>query len=239
MSNEEEEFNNEEEEFGGDEVVIDGDDGEIVFDEPQESQIDDTQIDEERQKREEDERVKEELVKRFNPTTGAARRLINDLKIMMDSNPKELGFSCQPKNEDIFTWEVRLFGFEKGTPMMKDIEKYQKQTGRDYVELSVTFPPDYPINPPFVRVVRPRFVPRTGRVTAGGSLCTDILTSESWNPMYGIDSLMVNILSEILNGNPRIDFTRNDPYSLEEARAAYQRVASDHGWRVPKWMPNK
>jgi hypothetical protein len=50
---------------------------------------------------------------------------------------------------------------------------------------------------------------------------------------------MVAIFSEILNGNPRIDFGHNQPYSLQEAKQAYLRVAHDHGWRTSGWLPDK
>ena len=226
----------EEENFPDDEEVIIGgdDDDEIV--------VDVSSDDEQQTPQEEtspDQQLVSSLMAKFNPKTGAARRLIYDLKEMMQSNPSELGFSTHPHGTNIFSWEVRLFGFEKGTPMFDDLKRYEKETGRGYVEMCVTFPPDYPNLPPFVRVVRPRFQFHTGRVTVGGSLCTDILTLESWNPMYDIQGLLVNVFSEIMNGKPRIDFGNPTPYSLQEARAAYQRVASDHGWKTSSWLPDK
>ena len=216
-------------------VIVDDDDGDIIIDED----MDDDQPENSPSPEPEEDNTLQNLIAKFNPQTGAARRLIYDLKEMMHSNPDELGFSTQPKGTDIFNWEVRIFGFEKGTPMFDDLARYKKETGRGYVEMCVTFPPDYPNNPPFVRVVQPRFMFHTGRVTVGGSLCTDILTLESWNPLYDIQGLMVNIFSEIMNGKPRIDFQNKFPYSLQEARAAYQRVANDHGWKTSKWLPDK
>jgi ubiquitin-conjugating enzyme E2 Q len=123
--------------------------------------------------------------------------------------------------------------------MHSDLQVYKKKTGRDWVDLVVTFHPDYPNFPPFVRVVRPRFTFHTGRVTVGGSLCTDVLTMRSWNPMYDIVGLMVNIFSEITNGGPRIDFRDDREYSLREARDAFERVAGEHGWRTSGWVPDK
>lgn len=230
-------FENEEEDFGDDdeEVIIDdNDDDEIELDET-------FAITEQPKKAKEPEEdtTMVELQARFNPKTGAARRLLTDLREIMKQKPEELGFRCFPKGNDIFNWEVQVFGFDKGTPMLSDLEKYKKQTGRDYVEMQVTFSPEYPIHPPFVRVIQPRFQFHTGRVTVGGSLCTDILTQESWNPMYDITGLMVNIFSEIMNGNPRIDFQNSSPYSLEEAKQAYLRVASDHKWKPSQFLPNK
>jgi ubiquitin-conjugating enzyme E2 Q len=221
----------EEEDFG-DEVVIEAGDDDIEF------ELDPSPPPAPPPKKEEDS-VLQGLIARFNPKTGPARRLLYDLREMMQANPKELGFATEPCGNDIFNWQVRVFGFEKGTPMFKDLAQYKKKTGRDYVEMQVTFPPDYPNCPPFVRVIQPRFQFHTGRVTVGGSLCTDILTLESWNPMYDIQGLMVAVFSEILNGNPRIDFQNPQPYSLQEAKQAYLRVANDHGWRTSKWLPDK
>jgi ubiquitin-conjugating enzyme E2 Q len=228
----------EEEEFGDEnddeeEVVVGGDDDdEIILDEsliPVPVAIPEP--------KDEEQEAMDALLGRFNPKTAAARRLLYDLRSVMKSDPKELGFETRPVGNDIFKWDVHLFGFEKGTPMYKDMVRYKKLTGRTYVEMQVWFPPDYPDQPPFVRVVQPRFQFHTGRVTIGGSLCTDVLTMESWNPAYDIQALILNIFSEICAGKPRIDFDQATPYSLQEAHQAFLRVARDHNWRVPTWTP--
>ena len=230
----------EEEQFNDEEVIID-DQGEDDFDLPSDSEdsVPEIPVNNAQREKEQEEKLKKELTARFNPRSPAALRLISDLKEIMKSDSKQLGFSTTPVGNDLFNWEVHLFGFEKGTPMFNDMQQYKKNSGKDYVLMHVSFPEDYPNNPPFVRVVEPRFKFHTGRVTVGGSLCADILTMESWNPLYDIQSLMVNITSEILNGNPRLDFSNPSPYSLEEAKQAYLRVARDHNWRTSGWLPKK
>ena len=231
---EEEEFNDDEE------VIIDGDDdddGIIGFDDDDEPQKPPAQppqqdADEERRKAE-----IQSLTQRFQPKNASARRLISDLQIIRKTKESDLGFRANPANGDLFNWEIQLFGFEKGSAILSDIQKYKKQTGRDYVQIQVSFPPDYPNSPPFVRVVQPRFQFHTGRVTVGGSLCMDILTLNGWNPTYDIESLMINVTSAIIDGNPRIDFRFTQPYSLDEAKQAYLRVARDHGWKPNGWLP--
>jgi ubiquitin-conjugating enzyme E2 Q len=227
----------EEEEFGDgeedtEEVIVDANDDDIILDE---ASIPDPDPVEE--KKDAEAEAMQELLGRFNPKTAAARRLLYDLRSVMKGNPRELGFETEPLGNDIFKWVVRLFGFEKGTPMYQDMQQYKKKTGRGYVEMQVWFPPDYPDQPPFVRVVQPRFMFHTGRVTIGGSLCTDVLTMAAWNPAYDIQALIVNIFSEIVAGDPRIDFSHTTPYSIQEAHAAFLRVARDHAWTVPKWTP--
>ena len=225
---------NEEEQFGDDEEYIVGDDDDDDLELPEDLEVNDVE-EVEAPKRDLE---MEEMEARFNPTNAASRRLLRDLRAMMHANIKELGFSTAPKGNDIFSWEVKVFGFDKGTDMYNDLQKYKKQTGRDYVEMAVTFPPTYPNNPPFVRVIQPRFMQQTGRVTAGGSLCTDVLTMDGWSPTYDIESLMINVISEIINGKPRINFSYTQPYTLEEAKAAYTRVANDHRWRINTWLPS-
>ena len=182
---------------------------------------------------------KDELFERFNPKSSAAIRLVEDFRSIQKSNPKDIGFSANPKKDNLFVWEVRLFGYEKNTPIYNDIQKYKKMTGKDYIEFEVYFPPNYPEYPPFVRVVQPRFQFHKGRVTVGGSICNDILTMESWKPVYEIESLLLNVFTEILAGDPRLDLSYNYPYSLQEAKDAFIRVARDHGWKTSNWLPKE
>jgi ubiquitin-conjugating enzyme E2 Q len=183
--------------------------------------------------KEEEEREIEELTQRFNPQNSAARRLLRDLHEVMKSDPNELGFRTVPRGNNLFTWTVELFGFDEKSLFAAQLVQYKNLTGRDYVELQVTFPPDYPMHPPFVRVVQPRFKFHTGRVTIGGSLCTSLLTQEGWTPILSIQSVLINIFADIQAGDPEIDFKNNTPYSLEEAKHAFRRVSHDHGWKLP------
>lgn len=228
----------EEEEWGSggssDELVFR--DEELVL---QEELIEEREKHQEAVKQQNKDKLNNELIERFAPSSAAAMRLINDLKLMMNIDAKDVGFSCSPIDNDIFTWEVHLFGFDEGTPIFEDMRKYNNNTGRSYIEMRVSFPPDYPMNPPFVRVVQPRFKKWTGHVSEGGSLCMDILTKESWNPMYSIHSVILNILSEFLSAKPRIDFSCTAPYSLQEAKITFMEIATWHNWKVQNWLPSK
>lgn len=79
-----------------------------------------------------------------------------------------------------------------------------------------------------------------GHVTIGGSICTEFLTSGSslgsWKNTVSIESLMLFIHSTLIDGGARVDFgSHHHPrpdadYTDAEARAAFNRVARDHGW---------
>ena len=85
--------------------------------------------------------------------------------------------------------------------------------------------------PPFVRVVSPRFAFHTGHVTIGGSICMEELTASGWNPTYSVERVLDMVLSAMLDGDALLHATAADrPYTLSEARAAFSRVALQHGW---------
>lgn len=66
--------------------------------------------------------------------------------------------------DNLFLWDVQLSDFPEGSLLQKDLETYAKKTHRKpVVELEMKFPKDYPMNPPFVRILRPRFMFLTGK----------------------------------------------------------------------------
>jgi ubiquitin-conjugating enzyme E2 Q len=90
---------------------------------------------------------------------------------------------------------------------------------------------NFPFAPPFVRVVRPVFAFHTGHITIGGSICMEILTSSGWSCAIAMESVFVSIRAEVASGGARLDPRRfGEAYSESEARAAFKRVAMQHGW---------
>lgn len=82
-------------------------------------------------------------------------RLIKDLKAIRMGNTKMMGFSAAPvidkKSglENLYHWDVRLFGFDKDSDLAKDMENYRKKTGNTDVVLEIKFSDSYPFSPPF------------------------------------------------------------------------------------------
>lgn len=104
--------------------------------------------------------------------TGSKRRLAQDLYRIMNQDTLEAGFSIQPKSEDNMDhWVIKLFKFDPDSNLAKDM----MVLGFEHVELEMSFPDQYPFEPPFVRVVRPRFKRQTGFVM-NGALCMELLT---------------------------------------------------------------
>ena len=143
------------------------------------------------------------------------------------------GWNASPMGRNLQKWTITLFNFEGD--LKKDMERVKARTGKDTIDMEMTFPANYPYDPPFLRVVRPRFQLRTGRVTIGGSICTQLLTSEGWKPIYDVESIIESIRQQITDekSGARIDHDNRSDYTLQEAQEAFTRVAAYHkekGW---------
>jgi len=162
----------------------------------------------------------------------ATQRLVRDLNSFIKSDSKKFGVSAEPVGDNLYIWTVKFFGFEPNTDLGKDLANYKKKSGVDYIELQMIFPAEYPFKPPFIFVKRPRFQFHTGHVTIGGSVCMELLTSSGWTPTNDIESILVQIRSEMIAGGARLDAQNTSDYTEQEAKAAFVRVARSHGWAV-------
>lgn len=136
-----------------------------------------------------------------------------------------------PDEANGYRWAVAVTPPED-TPLFQELVAYGKRFDTPpEIQLEMLFSSDFPMSPPFVRVLRPRFAFHTGHVTVGGSICIELLTASGWSPAYTIESLLVQLRSLFVTGEARLDPTRpNAPYGEAEAREAFRRVALQHGW---------
>lgn len=147
-------------------------------------------------------------------TTGSKRRLAKDLYRIMNQDTSKSGYSVvvaggrhgsnetddddsdddggrdsdddDDEDQMMNKWSIRLFKFDEDSNLAKDM----KVLGIDHIELEMTFPDDYPFQPPFCQIVRPRFQKGTGFVI-DGALCMELLTADGWNPINDIESVIV------------------------------------------------
>ncbi|XP_006819488.2 ubiquitin-conjugating enzyme E2Q-like protein 1 [Saccoglossus kowalevskii] len=93
------------------------------------------------------------------------------------------------------------------------------------------FPKDYPMSPPFVRVISPRFKFLTGHITIGGSICMQLLTKSGWRPANDIESILIQIRCEIMSDpNAQLDYDADKEYDEVAARQAFERMVMRYGW---------
>ena len=140
-------------------------------------------------------------------TSGSKRRLAQDLYRIMNKDTEETGFSLKPSSEDSMDkWTIKLFQFDDDSHLAKDM----LVLGLDSIELEMSFPEQYPFEPPFVRVVQPRFKRQTGFVM-NGAICMELLTKDGWNPVNDIESVIVSVRSLLVVGEGRLEAAYNLP----------------------------
>jgi ubiquitin-conjugating enzyme E2 Q len=112
-------------------------------------------------------------------TSSATKRLMKDfselLKVQNKEAPHELGWHVdEDKIENMYQWIVEMHSFDPALPLAKDMKSQNIKS----IVLELRFGKDYPMGPPFVRVIRPRFLGFQqgggGHVTAGGAMCMQV-----------------------------------------------------------------
>jgi ubiquitin-conjugating enzyme E2 Q len=179
-------------------------------------------------------------------TTSATKTLQTllqtTLKVQEEQPAHELGWYISPRLIDnVYHWIVELHSFDVDLPLAKDLTA----AGLQSIVMEMRFPKDFPMTPPFVRVIRPRLLEFThgggGHVTAGGALCMELLTNSGWSPIASIESVLLQIRMSICSLDPkparlqpRQNQTKVSEYSVQEAVSAYVRACKAHAWEVPK-----
>ncbi|KAJ5555559.1 Ubiquitin-conjugating enzyme E2 [Penicillium sp. DV-2018c] len=151
--------------------------------------------------------------------------------------PHELGWSVDLNAiTSVYQWIVEMHSFDPDLPLAKDLEAANMKS----IVLEVRFPPQFPNDPPLVRVMRPRFLPFAagggGHVVAGGAMCMELLTHSGWLPTVSIESVLLQVRMALTSTEPRparLDFrTGLKTYTVHEAVESYRRVAAAHGWKI-------
>ncbi|KAI7887320.1 hypothetical protein K492DRAFT_170244 [Lichtheimia hyalospora FSU 10163] len=108
------------------------------------------------------------------------------------------GFVVDLKNDNIFEWDVAIIGSPKTI--------YEG----GYFKATMSFPDDYPFNPPTFRFNRDFYHPN---VYPDGRLCISILhppgddpvsgekAEERWNPTQSVESVLISIVSLFADPN--------------------------------------
>ncbi|KAL5466769.1 hypothetical protein EMCRGX_G030918 [Ephydatia muelleri] len=162
----------------------------------------------------------------------AVHRLLADLTNFTKSSSR-CGISGRPRGDKLFVWDVELSDFEPKSLLGKDLAAYaHKYRRKPVIEVEMQFPKEYPMFPPFVRVIRPRFKFLTGHVTIGGSICMEMLTRSGWTPSNDIEGILVQVRAEIMSDlNAQLDPHNPDQeYSESEAKTAFERMVQKYGW---------
>eukprot|EP00698_Gefionella_okellyi_P003668 TRINITY_DN13433_c0_g1_i1.p1 TRINITY_DN13433_c0_g1~~TRINITY_DN13433_c0_g1_i1.p1 ORF type:complete len:362 (+),score=65.73 TRINITY_DN13433_c0_g1_i1:81-1166(+) len=164
----------------------------------------------------------------------ATDRLMKEFRALMKKDTAKDGFLAGLIEDNLYDWEVRVFGFDQKEPLARDLEEYKRRFGLDYLQLQFKFPQDYPHKPPFVRVVRPGI--QGGYVLDGGALCMELLTPMGWSSAYSIDAVIPQLMATLVEGKARIIMQPHVNYDERAARATFDYIVETHkrdGWFTP------
>ncbi|CAG8960624.1 hypothetical protein HYFRA_00013502 [Hymenoscyphus fraxineus] len=174
--------------------------------------------------------------------TKALQRNLKEVLAIQKKTPlHELGWYLDERLvNNMYQWIVELHSFDPSLPLAKDM----KASGVTSIVLEIRFGKDYPHSPPFVRVIRPRFLPFSigggGHVTAGGAMCMELLTNSGWSAVSSIESVLLQVRMAMMNLEPkpaRLEgkgkTNRQYDYQVGEAIEAYKRACLQHGWQIP------
>jgi ubiquitin-conjugating enzyme E2 Q len=175
-------------------------------------------------------------------TTSATKRLMRDfldlINVQNTIPAHELGWHIdEDKVDNIYQWIVELHSFDSTLPLAQDMKKSNTKS----IVLELRFGKDYPMSPPFVRVIRPRFLAfhqgGGGHVTGGGAMCMELLTNDGWSAVSSIESVLLQVRMAIASLDPkpaRLERGGQTDYGVGEAVDAYIRACAVHGWTVPQ-----
>lgn len=133
------------------------------------------------------------------------------------------------KADQIYGYPVKITYDEATIHIWKvEIESPKERWGK--MTWEIRFNNDFPVQPPFVRIVTPAFKYQTGHITVGGAFCNPILTNQKWRSSVSILALLETLLVNMEEGGAQLDTVQKGPYNYQEALAAYNRYKTAHGW---------
>jgi len=179
-------------------------------------------------------------------TNQGNRRLPRDLKKTkkeFEEEHPEQGIRFELVENDMTKWRVYMKNFPEDTALYKDMV----DMGVSEIVFEMEFPDNYPISPPFIRVVRPRFRQYTGHVTTDGALCAEFLTvsnsETSWTPICSIPFLLLSVKTLVCE-NGRLEkmnvgdtehhraTQEQEAYERNAAKRSFEITAKNHGWTM-------
>lgn len=186
-------------------------------------------------------------------TQATTKRLQAELKtlakIQFSTDPAALGWFIDfEKMDNIYQWIVELHSFhtfivkDKPLPLAEDMKK----AGATSIVLEIRFGPEFPFSPPYIRVIRPRFLPFQlgggGHVVIGGAMCMELLTNTGWSGILSMESVLMQVRMAIASepfarlegrGAKVEGNSAAGDYGAAEAAQGYIRACANHGWTIP------
>ncbi|KAI6837602.1 hypothetical protein KC340_g4255 [Hortaea werneckii] len=175
--------------------------------------------------------------------SGTTKRLLKELqhlqKVQQSSTLADLGWYIDvDKIDNVYQWIVELHSFQRLNPKLPIVTQMKNKSMKSIV-LEIRFNKDFPYTPPYVRVVRPRFLTFAqgggGHIVMGGAMCMELLTNTGWSSVSSMESVLMQVRLAIALSEPpaKLDVKAHGDYGTGEAADGYVRACATHGWTVP------
>jgi ubiquitin-protein ligase len=156
-------------------------------------------------------------------TTSALQKIQKDFVDIQKMDQGDLPFRVSLTSR-LDRWQVQFLKFSPEKRMYTDLQTYQKNTGKDYIEFELTFPSDYPSKPPGLRLIQPRL---TTFNSYGGVNCNNGLSYSTWSTSLDVTFILNQYFNFVFNDqDPNIDFSNTSPYAFSEYQRGIQTVAN-------------
>ena len=184
----------------------------------------------------------EALRKRFKWDSGmggSVKVLFKAIQELGRSCPDDITV-CTPDEDFLHHWVIRISGdaippddTQLGREMRARLSNSEAEGGDDLcLVFEILFSSEFPTEPPFTRVVYPRFEQRTGHVMMNGHICSSILTKGSWSPAFSMENVIVSLISTLVEGDGKLAHNAKSCYtSLMDAVHDKDRMLVDHNWK--------
>lgn len=171
--------------------------------------------------------IEEKKVEKTFYSSFRNKRLLKEIQYVTSGKTEDYGLRFEVNEENMLQWKLFISKIDKDSELWHDMQKMNIE----HIEMEILFEQQYPIKQPFVRIVSPVFKYKTGNITIGGSICTELLTSQGWSPANSIESLIIQIKANILETG-RLDLAKKGyKYTIEEAKSSFQRMLISHNWK--------
>ena len=138
-------------------------------------------------------------------------RLTRELSKLQTDTDKLDGITISPPT-DLMCWYAQITG-PPDTPYEEGI-----------FNMKLTFDNDYPVKAPSVKFLTPMYHPNIYR---DGMICIDILQSHEWTPAQNIRTILLSIMSLLMDPNPSSPANREAAELYNKDKVAYNQKVRD------------
>ena len=158
----------------------------------------------------------------------AKKRILIDYAKLQQEDIEKDGIQVELVDGNPFLWKITMTDFQGrlGSDLMNHAFAQSMDTGGGTpVVMEARFPSEFPLSPPFLRIVRPIFQEFTGRV-AGGALCIPRLMSKGWDPRADMHRILSHVKHHLEKYGARVHPASGmkDEYPMDTTKECWSYI---------------